>query len=510
MSLLHQNHLLTLSLTSLALLCAAAASAQSRIPVDGHQVWLSGSNIAWVDFGRDIGPAPPDLAAFREIFDSVRACGGNSMRLWLHANGDASPEFNAQGEVVSPGAGTIAGLKAILDLAWQDHIGLILSLWSFDMLRTSFGPAVTDRARQMLTDTARTRAYIRSALVPMVSSVAGHPAVIAWEIFNEAEGMTDEFGWDFTVHVPMASVQRFVNLAAGAIHRADPAAQVTTGAWSFIVQSDVNPLAKAGGVPAAASLSAPEQARIESAFAAHYGARVSAGEILSRFSAAWANYYRDDRLIAAGGDPAGTLDFYTVHYYDWGGVALSPFHHPYTFWKLDKPLVVGEFYANDTYGVPYPSLYRNLLAGGYAGAMTWQWYRNAVQQPRTKQLLQDILALHPDDPDFVLLPLPYAYSLEQNYPNPFNAATVIRYALAARSRIALTVFNVLGQEVARLADGDVDAGVHQVSFSAADLPSGCYFYRLVASPLGTPGSPQPAAAPFAGPFVLVKKLMVLR
>ncbi|HEX9007338.1 MAG TPA: T9SS type A sorting domain-containing protein [Bacteroidota bacterium] len=504
---------LLLTVVSLALLAAAGASAQSRIPFNAHPVWLSGSNVAWVNFSQDLGPDPADLPAFREIFDSVHACGGNCMRLWLHTNGAASPEFNGRGEVVSPGVNATANLKAILDLAWQDRIGLILTLWSFDMLRTSFGPEITDRAKWLLTDTARTGAYIRNALVPMVSSVAGHPAIVAWEVFNEAEGMTDEFGWDFTEHVPMASVQRFVNIVAGAIHRTDPAAKVTTGAWCFLVQSDVNVLARPGGAAPAASLSAEDQTRIEAAFAEHYGAKASAREILSHFNITAANYYRDDRLVAAGGDPAGTLDFYTVHYYDWGGVPLSPFHHPYVFWKLDKPLVVAEFYANDTYGVPYASLYRNLLAAGYAGAMTWKWHENPLQQLRTKELLRDLSALHPDDPDFVLLPLPYHFLLEQNYPNPFNASTIIRYDLPFPSRITLTVFNLLGQEVARLVEGDMEAGAHQASFSAANLASGCYFYRLSALPLagaGTLPSASMLVAGSSGPFVQVRKLTVLR
>ena len=52
------------------------------------------------------------------------------------------------------------------------------------------------------------------------------------------------------------------------------------------------------------------------------------------------NYYSDARLIAAGGDPLGVLDFYTVHYYAWGSTQISPFHHDASFWGLDKPLVL--------------------------------------------------------------------------------------------------------------------------------------------------------------------------
>ena len=76
-----------------------------------------------------------------------------------------------------------------------------------------------------------------------------------------------------------------------------------------------------------------------------------------------------------------------------------------------------------------------------------------------------------------------AYSLGQNFPNPFNPSTTIGYALPDQVYVTLTVFNALGQRVADLINSRVDAGYHEVQFSASHftgLPSGLYFYRLVA------------------------------
>jgi hypothetical protein len=80
-----------------------------------------------------------------------------------------------------------------------------------------------------------------------------------------------------------------------------------------------------------------------------------------------------------------------------------------------------------------------------------------------------------DDNDHLL---PQDFSLAQNYPNPFNPVTTIEFALPTYSQVRLSVFNVLGQEVAVLIDGFRSAGVHRVEFDAASNPSGIYFYRL--------------------------------
>jgi len=75
---------------------------------------------------------------------------------------------------------------------------------------------------------------------------------------------------------------------------------------------------------------------------------------------------------------------------------------------------------------------------------------------------------------------PEAYELMQSYPNPFNPSTTIRYAVPIRSHVTLTVFNTLGQAVAGLVNGDIDAGYHEVKFNAVNLASGVYYYRLTA------------------------------
>ena len=75
-------------------------------------------------------------------------------------------------------------------------------------------------------------------------------------------------------------------------------------------------------------------------------------------------------------------------------------------------------------------------------------------------------------------PIASRYELGQNYPNPFNPITHIRFNIPETGNTKLTVFNIMGEAVANLVDGVVSAGAHTVSWNAANMPTGVYFYRM--------------------------------
>jgi hypothetical protein len=76
--------------------------------------------------------------------------------------------------------------------------------------------------------------------------------------------------------------------------------------------------------------------------------------------------------------------------------------------------------------------------------------------------------------------VPVEFALGQNYPNPFNPATQLAFDLPEASNVRLAVFDVLGRQVALLADGAFEAGTHEVTFNAESMPSGVYLYRIEA------------------------------
>lgn len=74
--------------------------------------------------------------------------------------------------------------------------------------------------------------------------------------------------------------------------------------------------------------------------------------------------------------------------------------------------------------------------------------------------------------------IPDKYYLFQNYPNPFNPSTIIRYSVLRNQNVKLTVFDLLGKEIATLVNEKQMPGEYEVKFDGSNLPSGIYFYKL--------------------------------
>jgi len=89
--------------------------------------------------------------------------------------------------------------------------------------------------------------------------------------------------------------------------------------------------------------------------------------------------------------------------------------------------------------------------------------------------------------------LPKEFALSQNYPNPFNPTTLIRYNLPVDCQVRLDVYNVLGQRVATLVDGQQKAGYKVATWNAQDIASGVYLYKLT-----------------AGDFTSIRKMVLLK
>ena len=89
--------------------------------------------------------------------------------------------------------------------------------------------------------------------------------------------------------------------------------------------------------------------------------------------------------------------------------------------------------------------------------------------------------------------IPDSYWLGQNFPNPFNPKTVIQYQIPVKGLVSLKVFDVLGNEVAQLLNGNQEAGSYEAEFDGSGFGSGIYFYRIE-----------------AGEFVQTKRMLLVK
>ena len=89
--------------------------------------------------------------------------------------------------------------------------------------------------------------------------------------------------------------------------------------------------------------------------------------------------------------------------------------------------------------------------------------------------------------------IPNAFFLSPNYPNPFNPSTMIEFGLPEREFVSLKIYDVLGNEIETLVDGQLTSGTYRVNWNAAARAAGVYFYRLQ-----------------AGAFVETRKLVLLK
>ena len=75
-------------------------------------------------------------------------------------------------------------------------------------------------------------------------------------------------------------------------------------------------------------------------------------------------------------------------------------------------------------------------------------------------------------------PVPQSFYVKQNYPNPFNPSTTLEFGLPVQEDVTVRIYNLAGQQVCKLFEGTMSAGVHRLKWNASDFASGMYFYKV--------------------------------
>ena len=220
-------------LVLVAVLSTAFCSIANRINHKGKDIFLNGINVAWgiaPAFCADVNYLDPtcssydctkDSAYFEQMFAEIQQNGGNSVRWWLHGDGNAVPVINSNysDRIVDSITSTqINSIKLVLELGSKYGILVNLCIWSFDMVNDNgYGPAY-GLWNKIVTDDTHKDSYINNWLKPLVSSVKDHNNLLSFEVFNEPEGMIDKWGWTNCqagsidcAKVSISQAQRFAN-----------------------------------------------------------------------------------------------------------------------------------------------------------------------------------------------------------------------------------------------------------------------------------------------------------
>jgi hypothetical protein len=139
-------------------------------------------------------------------------------------------------------------------------------------------------------------------------------------------------------------------------------------------------------------------------------------------------------------------------------------------WQLNDPNSVGVWIGDE------------ILNGSYYRIDSYQLTKTAESSLSGIIYFDDLRAVKKSTnisgTGLVNNPIPEDYKLWQNYPNPFNPKTRIKYEISNRQFVTLKVYDVIGNEIAALVNGEKSEGNYEVTWNATDLPSGVYFYQL--------------------------------
>ena len=278
------------------------------INFQGKEVFLNGVNMPWNEFGWDFGEHHEwgigyDSTYFENTFTELEEHGVNSIRMWIHCDGRANPNFDEDGFVTGLDAMMLDQLNDFIKRADAHNLMVILTLWSHDMLEnhTKEAGLYAGQHKDLILDKAKRHSYIDNALIPIVQGLNHHCNILAWEVFSEPEWCMKILGGGYTNQKVIAEdMQIFIGECIAAI-RTNSSHQITVGsAYPCGNDYDKNK-----------------------------------------------NYWHETEFERLGFDCNDVhVDFYSFHYFDWMVDKENVFEQDFDYWDVNKPIIVAETATN--------------------------------------------------------------------------------------------------------------------------------------------------------------------
>lgn len=301
--------------------------------------FMYGVNYAWKVFGGDFGGIPSwgqngvsgNVSAVSADLADMHAHGVSVIRWWMFPDfRGAGVTFDSSDTPTGLGGTAVADIKKALQLAQQNDVYLMFTLFSFDGFNPTGDnsgihvPSITP----MVTDATK-RAALMGVVRQVAQTVAASPyanRMIAWDVINEPE-------WAISDSDPYG----------------DPAFSPTS------------------------SLDTVTFAQMEAFIKQTIGVLRNNSSALITVGGAAAKWAKDWTHVG--------VDFYSLHIYDWVDT-WWPYGNPPSTYGLDKPIVMQEMAFNGLNGTSYGTVVQSFWNTGYAGALPWDWL-NATAAEKT-------------------------------------------------------------------------------------------------------------------------------
>ncbi len=325
-------------LLTIMLLCITLFSYAQQISIDGNkfyvgenEIWLNGVNTPW-DLWCDFGHPDFDYDWWDEEFASYEENHINLARVWIHCNGDISPNIDTTGYVSGVDDDFWDHMDYLFTVSKKYGVYVMPALLSFDITKDSYDNYQS--WRNWLQDTDNIQSYIDNVLIPMIQRYEDEPYLLAWEICNEPEWMFEN-----DEHGPQSfdDVQTMHAMFAAAIHE-NSERYVTTGS-------------------AAPKWNSP---------------------IYDSWGDNEGNMFSDSALTAAADNDNAYLDFYQYHWYSWQTEWMdSPWTMTTEEYEVDdRPVLVGESESYDVCDdficMTVSEMYENGYLNGFDGVAAWK------------------------------------------------------------------------------------------------------------------------------------------